>query len=58
MKGPARVAALRASEDNQRAVFEATLARLTALHLWGMAFAAVREPWKARPEGPVGPTGA
>ena len=44
-----------ASEDNQRDVFEATLARLTALSPWGTAFAAVREPWKARPQGPVCP---
>lgn len=44
-----------ASEDNQRDVFEATIERLTALNFWGTAFAAVREPWKARPEGPVGP---
>ena len=44
-----------ASEDNQRDVFEATIERLAALNFWGTAFAAVREPWKARPEGPVGP---
>jgi exo-beta-1,3-glucanase (GH17 family) len=44
-----------ASESNQRDVFDATLARLAALGLWGTAFGAVREPWKARPEGPVGP---
>jgi len=43
-----------AGEDNQRDVFEATLARLTALNLWGTTFAAVREPWKARSEGAVG----
>ena len=44
-----------ASERNQRDVFEATVARLGALGLWGTAFEAIREPWKAKRESPVGP---
>jgi exo-beta-1,3-glucanase (GH17 family) len=44
-----------ASEANQRLVIESTLRKLDALGLPGVVFEGFKEPWKARPEPPIGP---
>jgi len=44
-----------AGQENQCLVIEETLAELDRLNLPGVVFETLREPWKARNEGPVGP---